>query len=793
VVNNKEICALCGLDTNHPIYGKNQEPYCCHSCSEIAILLAEDPLPEKPIEFSSGNQTEITMSVGGMWCSSCAWLVEEKLKREKGVQNAQISFVQRKAKITFNDESTNVKKLIRSVNRFGYKASLKEEDLEEEDRFETRMMVGGVVASHIMMTSLIMYFRELTGLATPEAAWLEHIFFLMQFVASILLFLILGLPILRAGIVSFLRGVPNIQSLVTLGSLAAFGISVRNLFFVEAGHVYFDTAAMLLFLVTIGRWLEMRAHHVSKSAIDDLLNPVADTVLSISKEGETPKNVSELKMGNRIRIFAGEFFPADGRIASGEGEVDESLLTGEPRPIHRKQNDSVFAGTKNLDGEFDVIVSKTGEHTKAGLIQKLLLQAMWQRSPIERLADRLAARMVWGAIVVASLTFIGWYPYGFETALLNTLSVLLIACPCALGLATPLTLWQAIGHAAQKGILLRSTAVLERLTKVREIFYDKTGTLSIIPMQLQEVYTERESSSDLLYKVAAVEKYSEHPFSNAILSACKDEIPSDWKVENYKSIPGWGISGELNGEKIIIGSGELMQRENFAVLPIYREKSKHLEENGYVVIFVGWDGNVQGLLGIGETIRPEITEVIENLGNKNYSQTVLTGDTLAAGKRWNELLNIPVKAGLKPEDKLKWVEGRDEGTLMIGDGINDGPALAKADVGVTLQSGADIAQSAAEITLLNNDLRGLPWLLELANETNRRLKINLVWAATYNIIGVGLAVAGLLQPVIAAFAMILSSLIVTRNALQIRKFPDWDKDNDQEDHSISLKSYRQIN
>ncbi|HRQ24504.1 MAG TPA: cation-translocating P-type ATPase, partial [Anaerolineales bacterium] len=480
--------------------------------------------------------------------------------------------------------------------------------------------------------------------------------------------------------------------------------------------------------------------------------------------------------GMRVRVRPGERFPVDGLVAIGAGDVDESILTGEPKPVTHHAGDAVKAGTINLDGSFEVITTAVGDSTTAGQIGQLLHEALWARSPLERMVDKLAAWMTVIAISLATIAFLVWnYVSGLETGLMVALSVLLIACPCALGLATPLTLWLSLGRAAESGAILRSTSALERLAKVEKVFFDKTGTLTQLPMKVQGVFVEKkkeERGKTFLHIIASVENQSEHPLAKAIVEYAKEHGVEFAKPESFKALPALGVIGDLRFTnydlRISIGSARLMSAEGLEISERISQQAKAWKEAGLVVIYAGWDGQVRGIVGLGETVRAEAKDVVSDLQSRGLSLGVLTGDDASAGERWQKTLGIPVQAALTPDEKMDRLA---ENAAMVGDGINDGPALAAATVGLAMNNGTDVARTAADIVLMRDDLKVIPWLVDLSRETMKRVKQNLGWAVIYNVIGVGLAMAGLLQPIFSAFAMIASSIFVTTNAMRMNKFP----------------------
>jgi Cu+-exporting ATPase len=776
-------CSLCELTTYHPLTNAQGDVFCCPSCREVAALLAEAPvMPIKQNQAKSvEGSAEIILTLGGMWCSSCAWLVSEQLVRTKGITTAEVSFIQRQANLTYDAAITNPKLLKKRVRSLGYQATLPNEKVyDEEESFYTRLLIGGVMVLHDMVVGAGIYGREIFGLASPETQWLVDFFQLMMLVTSLPVLILLGLPILRAGLASLLRLQPNIHTLIAIGTFSAFVLSVRN-FMAGSGGLYFDTATMLIFLVSIGHWLEMQAHKSSSKAVARLLEQIPDKAIIVTGKRDKSIPVSELKPGQRVRVRPGDRFPVDGLIAIGEGDVDESLLTGEPRPVTHREGDAVKAGTISLDGSFEVIATAVGDSTAAGQIGRLLHEALWNRSPIERLADKLSAWMTPIALALATIAFLIWnYFSGFETGLLVALSVLLIACPCALGLATPLTLWLALGRAAESGVILRSTAALERLASVKKVFFDKTGTLTKLPMQVLNVFTLESHSSlsdkkgassftpdKFLRIVASIENASEHPMAKAIVNSARGKKIKLSKPEEFKALPGMGVIAKLDGKKIFIGSARFMSAQGQVLSVRLKKQAEAWKDAGQVVVYAGWAGKVNGLIGLGETIRSEVNEVLAQLQSRGLALGVLTGDEKQAGKRWQKTLGIPVHAGLSPDEKMTYLQ---DDSAMIGDGINDGPALAAATVGLAMNHGTDVARTASDIVLMREDLNVIPWLMDLSRETMKRVRQNLGWAFIYNIIGIGLAMAGLMQPVFAALAMVLSSAFVTANAMKMNNF-----------------------
>lgn len=777
-------CALCGLPTAHPLPGGRGRAFCCPACREVDRLLQDDrqrppepagdfPQHDSRTRFGIQNpKSEITLSLGGLWCASCAWLIGESLRRSPGVQNVEVSFIQREARLTFDPGRTDPRRCARLVRRLGYRAWLPgDTPHDEEEAHLNRLLIGGVLAMHVMVISLMLYAREWLGWASPDTAWLADFFQIILFAAGLPVLLILGLPILRAGMASLLRGRPNMHTLIALGAFSAFGLSVRNLF-LGLDRVYFDTASMLLFLMSLGRWLEMQAQKAGGRAVERLLEKIPPEATLITAGGERRIPADQVPRGGRVRVSPGERFPVDGLVAVGEGDVDESLLTGEPGPVPRRSGDKVLAGAVSLDGGFEVITAAAGAETVAGQIGHVLHQALWQRAPVEHMADRLAALMVPIAVAIAGGTFAWWTLWaGPEIGLLRALSVLLIACPCALGVATPLTLWLALGRAAEAGVILRGPGALQRLASVRHLFFDKTGTLTRRPFYLQALAANGLAEDVFLARVAAVEAPSEHPLAQAMTTAARQRGLTLPTITNFRARPGQGVEGRLKGKTLWVGNKRLMATQGLDLPPSLAATAGEWQRQGLCVVYAGWEGRVAGLLGLGEELRPEVVDVVADLQGMDLAVTVLTGDDAIAGQRWGRLLGIPVHAGQSPEDKMARLQAAAGPVAMVGDGINDGPALAAATVGLAVSQGTDVARAAADVVLVGDDLRPVPWLIGLARIAMQRVRQNLAWAFAYNLIGLALAVMGYLQPVLAAAAMVISSLIVTGNAMRLRHVP----------------------
>lgn len=767
-------CSLCGLTTRKPILHDTGEIFCCHACREVAALLSAPSQDTTHAVDASALQDaqELVLTMGDMWCPSCAWLVGERLQRTTGVISAQVNFIQQKAQIIYDQAVTAPQKLQRRVRSLGYSASLPgETPCDEEESLFMRLIGTSPLVIHDIVVSFTIYGRQLLGLESPDNLWLVNFFQIMMLVSAIPVLILLGWPILRAGFASLVRGQPNIHTLITIGTFSAFALSVRNLI-VGTGGLYFDTASMLIYLIAVGRWLEIRAHKSSSQAVERLIEKIPTEAVLVTAGGEVRVSLNELEAGMRLRVRPGERFPVDGLIAEGEGDIDESLLTGEPKPVSRAAGQVVRAGTINLDGAFEVIATAVGDATTAGQIGRLLHQALWQRSPLEQIADKISAWMTPAALAIAVGTYLFWSAHqGPEHGLMVALSVLLIACPCALGLATPLTLWLSIGRAATSGVILRSTSALAQLAQIETVFFDKTGTLSHTPLRVRQINVLDVEERRFLQLLADAENASEHPLAQAVVTYARNEGITPGTPGDFQALSGLGVCAEVDGEKLWAGNRRLMEQRKLQIPLELQDQAQRWHSSGWMVIYAGWGGLVKGIIGLGEVKRAEVNPTLAALTDLGLDSAVLTGDDLLVGQHWSQALGIPVHAALSPAEKMEFLEKNHAPVAMVGDGINDGPALAAASVGIALNHGTDVAQSASDVVLVNEDLQLLPWLFELSYTTMRRVRQNLAWAVVYNLIGVGLAVAGLLQPVFSALAMVASSLFVTINASRMNRYP----------------------
>lgn len=616
----------------------------------------------------------------------------------------------------------------------------------------------------------------LLALATPAVLWC-------------------GWPFFERGFKSLRTGWLNMFTLIALGTGAAYLYSVvatiaPDLFpaSMRNAHglvpVYFEAAAVIAALVLVGQVLELRAREKTGGAIRALLDLAPKTALRVLKDDKTKTvPLAEVKVGDVLRVRPGDKIPIDGTVLEGRSAVDEAMLTGEAVPVEKTQGDAVTGGTLNGSGSFDMRVDRTGAETTLSQVVNMVADAQRSRAPIQALADVVAGYFVPAVIGVAIIAFIAWVAFGpapqLAHALIAAVSVLIIACPCALGLATPISIMVATGRGAQAGVLVRNAAALERLAAVNTLVVDKTGTLTEGKPALTGVEAAQGfNEEDVLRLAAALEAGSEHPLAEAILRGAEAKGLKPEKTLGFEAVTGQGVKGRVGNREVLFGNARLMEASNIDVTPLAKA-AETLRQGGETVMFLSADGKLAGIVAVADPIKESAADAIAKLHALELCIVMATGDNESTAKAVAAKLGIDeVHAGLRPEDKLALIEGlQKKGAVvaMAGDGINDAPALAKADVGIAMGTGADVAMESAGLTLLKGDLRGVVRGVKLARATMRNIKQNLFFAFFYNAIGVPIAagvlypIAGiLLSPIVAAAAMSLSSVSVVGNALRLR-------------------------
>ena len=638
----------------------------------------------------------------------------------------------------------------------------------------TRLGLSIFFAMNVMAFTMARWSNDLYGAeGNSLSASLHDVFRYLCLLLTLPVMAMLGVPLIRHAWDGLLHRRLVSELLIVAGVLAAFVFSAVSVFS-GYGPTYFEVACMVLVLVTLGRWLEATSRQRAVATISKLERLIPEHATKVIARGEEEVAVGGLQVGDDIRIRAGERFPADGCIRSGRTTVDEQIFTGESIPLERSVGDAVLAATMNLDG--DVVIRLTAA-SGAGAFAKLLEilhEARTSRGEYQRNADRIAQRFVPFVAAVAGLVFYFHLPGGALPALMAALSVVLIACPCALGLATPLAMWTALNHAVRHHVLFRSGLALERLAEVKALRFDKTGTLTDGRPHVRCLVLDPDTSPESFFDVVSqLTAASTHVFSRAIhesISSEPEARTASHQVNEIRNIAGSGVEATFaDGTLVRLGSANFIKLPENRV-PSVIKKAVSQSASGAAHVLVAWNGVVRGVFLIDEKLRPESKSALNNSRALSLDLAVVTGDRPHRAARWGKELNVPVFGGLRPADKVSRVQGTQAvlgPTAMIGDGINDAPALAAADVGISLGCGADVTRDSADVCILSNDLNLVPWSVELARRTRRIVRQNLMWAFAYNTVGIGLAATDRLNPAIAAGLMVASSAIVIINSLRL--------------------------
>ena len=728
--------------------------------------------------------------IKGMTCTACQAHVNDAVKKDKGVTEVNVSLLTNSMTVEYDSNIINSDEIIDSVKKAGYDAELHSnlgiKQLQEKKQKELKNRRNKLIVSIVFLILLLMNFNITLLIHNPIILFSIQIILLTPIV-------ILNFGYFTRGFKSLFSLHPNMDTLIAVGSLFsilyglyAFIMMIYNksigLDYMQfENKIYFESAGTILTLVSLGKYFENKATAKTSEVISKLvaLAPEFTTILKDKKEVSIP--TEELKINDIVVIKEGTSIPADGIIIDGYGNINESSITGEAIPVYKKKGDEVISGTINKLGVFYYKVQKVGEDTTLNKIITLVQEASNSKVPLAKLADKVASVFVPVVMGISLITFIVWLfisNYNFEQAINFAISVLVISCPCALGLATPVAIMVGTGKGAENGILIKSGEAFEKLNKVNTIIMDKTGTITTGIMSVYDVYGDKTIIND----VASIEKMSIHPLSEAIVRYANIKDENFKKVENYRYIPGLGMSGNINKDSYIIGNKELMTKFKIEINNDFLNKFKSYNEKGNTTIFVARNNKVVMLISIADSIRNDSLSAISTLKSLGKEVILLTGDNEIVAKYTASLLGIDkFYANVKPENKLEKIEQLQKNgkkIAMIGDGINDAPALKQADVGIAIGAGTDIAIESADIILIKSSLLDVVSAIELSKKVVQNIKGNLFWAFFYNVIGIPLAAGVLffnpiyveLNPMIASVAMSLSSITVVLNALRLKFF-----------------------
>jgi Cu2+-exporting ATPase len=635
-----------------------------------------------------------------------------------------------------------------------------------------RLGVGGFLSMNIMLFSLLLYAGAFTGVDARLLPWIH----LLLWVFATPALIILGGPFLAETWRDAADGRVTSSALIVLGVGAAYLYSAFAV--VERSpHVYFDTASMVLMLFTVGRYLEAAGRARAARNLEPLLAAESECATVVDGSVETRRPVREVGVGALVRLRPGERIPLDGVVMEGQSQADEAVITGESRLVAKGVGSPVIAGSINMDGPLLIRSSRAGTDTRWAQICRSARDALTRRTPTQRLADRVVGIFVPLVLSLGALTALYWMQWlPFDRALLIALAVLVIACPCAVGLAAPLATSLGIGRLARRGCLVREPGALEELARAHLLAFDKTGTLTSGRARVVRIETDDVVADEVLARVAGLERYSEHGFGQALMAAAAARGLDPVVAADVRTLPGRGIRGNVDGEAVVAGNRVLMSELGWSVAPALGERGGLLEADGYSVIYVGWGEHVRAALALDDAALPEARSTIEALRSRGLQVILLSGDLAHATQRVAVAAGIEnAQSGLSPEAKratLRRLRQRYGVVAMVGDGLNDGPVLAEADIGIAVGSATDLARETAAVVLPRGGLWMLPWVVDVARAVRMTILTNLLWAFGYNLIALTLAVLGLLQPVLAAAVMAGSSILVVLNSLRLERMPD---------------------
>jgi len=720
------------------------------------------------------------LALVGMSCASCAAKIEKTLKNLPGVSNASVNFATETATVEYDSNEIDTEKMIKAIKDIGYDAKEKtgvgidtEKEIKEREINTLRKLViySAILTVPLVLSMFLVMFKVPGGIL--ENPWLQ------VFLSSPVQFIV-GFRYYKGAWNNLKNMTANMDTLVAMGTSAAYFYSLYNVFTKPSheihNYLYFEASAVIITLVTLGKLLEAIAKGKTSEAIKNLMGLQAKTARVIRDGQELDIPIEEVKVGDIVVVRPGEKIPVDGKIVEGSSTIDESMITGESIPVEKGVGDEVIGATINKTGTFKFEATKVGKDTVLSQIIKMVEDAQGSKAPIQQIADKISGIFVPTVIAIAATTFLIWYfGYGdFNAGIINAVSVLVIACPCALGLAVPTSVMVGTGKGAENGILIKGGEHLQRAGKITTIVLDKTGTITKGEPEVTDIEAFGNFTEEEILKIAGIaEKNSEHPLGQAIVNKAKEKFKILEVPEKFEAIPGYGICITINEKEFYIGNRRLMDRQNIDITPI-EDKLVNLEIQGKTSMILASKDCVYGIIAVADTVKSDSAKAIKELQAMGIEVYMITGDNKRTAEAIAKQVGIKnVLAEVLPEDKAEEVaklQKMGKVVAMVGDGINDAPALATADVGIAIGTGTDVAIETSDITLISGNLMGIVTAIKLSKATMRNIYQNLFWAFIYNTIGIPFAAMGFLTPAIAGGAMAFSSVSVVLNALRLRRF-----------------------
>ncbi|MCK9602075.1 MAG: heavy metal translocating P-type ATPase [Sphaerochaeta sp.] len=729
---------------------------------------------------------EIQVGIGGMTCASCSSAVERTLNKLEGVEKAQVNLATETATIAFDDSYLNLDGIKKAVQKIGYSVvETVDQKTREEEKQRDLVNLGRrlIISTILTVFLLVLAMGPMLGLTLPFSH-LTNALLQLVFAAGTM---IAGSAVFTKGFSTLVKREPNMDSLVAIGTTASFLYSFWGIFEILRGnhmvahdHLYFEGVGTIITLVMLGRYLEHRSKGKTGEAIRKLMELAPATATVLRDGQQVTIDATDVQVDDIVMVKPGEKLPVDGVVLSGFSAIDESLLTGESLPVEKSLGSEVYAATLNTTGVLQYRASKVGSDTALANIITLVQQAQGSKAPIARVADKISGVFVPIVMGISVLTLIGWLLAGtaIDIAILRAVSVLVIACPCSLGLATPIAIMVSSGKGARLGILFRHAAAIEQLRQVQTVIFDKTGTLTEGKPKVTDILAKE--TKQVLALAASIEQASEHPLSRAVVEKAKEEQLELSDVQGFEALVGRGIQGKLGDEVIRIGNIELMEEHGIQISQMRREELAKLSDQGKTPLLVAKNQELLGIIAIADTLRKETRQALAELKELGLKTVMLTGDNERTAKAIAKEAGVDsYLAGQLPGQKEEAIASyaKQGMVAMVGDGINDAPALAKADIGIAVGSATDVARETADVVLVRNNLTDVIKAIKLSKATMRNIHQNLFWAFFYNILGIPLATGVLtlfggpqLSPMFAAFAMSMSSVCVVLNALRLNRF-----------------------